>query len=894
MNLSNNPITKLSLTFIRSHRITLLISFALVILGIVSYTTLLKREGFPQVEIPTVVVQTNYFINDAAKIDSSVTKSVEAAIRDIPELETVYSTTTANTSTIRAQFQHGFATKEAVSLVRDEIQQDVTLPEGATLLYQTFNASAVDGTHDLIFTLSADQSTKTVQEKAQTVATKLEKLSVVQEAASLDLITTETNPLTNAQFEYQSGFNRVSVRRDGELAFRDAVGVGVIKKGETGTLELSEAIRAELDSLKEEGLLDGYEVTYSADLADALEKQIGSLEENAVSAVIIIMIVLALLINWRAAFVLAIFLPLTLGAVFLALYMIGYSLNTISLFGLILVLGLFVDDGTIVVEAIDYYKRQGKKGLAAVAAAVDDIGVADISGTTTTLLVFVPMLFISGILGDFIQLIPVTVILALALSLLIALTIIPYLTNIIIPDETEKKRQTTPLGIIAHRIGTIMPTLISTVARTLASFVEWYTKKRWTTALIILASIGFVVLGASYASKLTFSVFPSAKDTDALTAQITYPDRYTISQAQTDAQKVEEAIKNTIGDEVDRVTYYFANSSSAFISIDLVPMGDREPTSKELLEKLNDTNLNLTGTTVKFDQVSAGPTAADYPFALQVHSEDQAVLERSTAALKSYLADREIGDGEKIVDVRIDNLAVIAKRDGQRYAEVRAKISDPTNTGLVLDIQNLVKNEFTDEKLRDLGLSTDALGFDLGQESKNLESFQSAIVAFGVALLVMYGLLVLQFNSFSQPFLVFLAIPFSFLGLFPGLYATDNALSFFVMVGIIALAGIVVNNSIILLEYANHARREGKSAKEAIAQAIRIRFRPMLTTSVTTIGGLLPLAFTDPFWESLAFTIIFGLISSLLLVLLAFPAYYVALEGLRSYRPKWLARRLAQ
>ncbi len=876
-------ISRFSLLFLRNHRVTILIALGLIMLGIVAYTTLLKREGFPAVNVPTVIIQTNYFVNDTVKVDSSITTQIEDAIKDIPEIKSVSSTTTENTSSIRAQFDDGFSTKEGKALIRDEVQQDVKFPDGASIQYLTFNAGAVDGTHDLVFAISADKPIKEVQEKAGEVAAEVEKLDVVQEAKSLDLITTRVNPQTGKPFEYQASFNRVGVKDNGQLQFRDAVSIGIIRKGEVGTLDLSKAVREKVDQLIDEGTLKDYSVSYGGDLATSLTAQIKSLEENAISAIILIIIVLALLINWRASVVLAIFLPLSLGAVFLSLYVIGYSLNTISLFALILVLGLFVDDGTIVVEAIDYHKRQGKKGVETVVAAINDIGIADISGTLTTLLVFVPMLFISGILGDFIELIPVTVILAMSLSLVIALSIIPYLTNLAIRDSQDTSKR----NPLINQIGAIMPNAITMVATKLANFSAWYLKRPVGIFSMIAISIGLVLFGTSFASKLPFSVFPSAKDTEALTVQLSYPEGLSLEEATSQAKQVEQAVKDTIGEEVEQVTYYRGNVFSAFVRVDLRPMKERTPTANELVDRVIEKLPDLGDTNVKVDQVSAGPTAEEYPFAMQVYSNDQTKLEAATAAIRGFLINRDLGDGEKITDVRIDNLSVIAKRNGDRYAEVRAKIRKPENTGKVLAIQELVKGEFTETKLDTLGLSKDALSFDLGQESENLESFQSAVVAFAAALLIMYGLLVMQFNSFSQPLLVFLAIPFAFPGLFPGLYATNNALSFFVMVGAIALAGIVVNNTIMLLEFANHARKEGKTAKEAIAQAIRIRFRPMLTTTVVTIGGLVPLAISDPFWESLALTIIFGLTSSLLIVFFAFPAYYVTLESIRSYRPTW-------
>jgi multidrug efflux pump subunit AcrB len=166
------------------------------------------------------------------------------------------------------------------------------------------------------------------------------------------------------------------------------------------------------------------------------------------------------------------------------------------------------------------------------------------------------------------------------------------------------------------------------------------------------------------------------------------------------------------------------------------------------------------------------------------------------------------------------------------------------------------------------------------------------IIAFPILLLAMYLLMVWQFRSFLQPLLIFMAIPFSFFGVAFGLHLTDNPLSFFVMVGFFALIGIAVNNTILLTDYANQARTEGKDRYEAIASAVRARFRPLITTSLTSVVALLPLALNDPFWESLSYTLIFGLLSSTFLVVVTFPYLYLIGEALRGFGHKIWTRQL--
>jgi multidrug efflux pump subunit AcrB len=146
----------------------------------------------------------------------------------------------------------------------------------------------------------------------------------------------------------------------------------------------------------------------------------------------------------------------------------------------------------------------------------------------------------------------------------------------------------------------------------------------------------------------------------------------------------------------------------------------------------------------------------------------------------------------------------------------------------------------------------------------------------------MFLLLAFQFKSLLQPLLIFTAIPFSFFGVSAGLYVTNNPLSFFVMIGFFALIGIAVNNTILLTDFANQARKQGEGRFESMALAVKARFRPLIATSLTGVLALIPLALSDPFWESLSYTLIFGLLSSMFLVVIAFPYFYLAAEFLRS------------
>ena len=880
-------IAKFSAFFVKNARVTFLIFIGLLILGSASYTRFITREGFPAVQIPFVLVQTPYFVNNVQKVDQDITSPIEKSVSDIREISKTESITNENFSTVVVEFEEGVDVKEATRLLQEEIGKDAKLPQGTETEYQTFNAGSLDGEHDLIFTISNDKPIKKLQEKAAFVAEKLEKVDIVVEANVIELISKEAHPITGEEFDYQTGFNRVGIKKGNEIEFSTAVDVGVIKKSDAGLIELSDSVRKEIDELKKNGDLKGFEVTYGGDFANLVNEEIDDLERNAINALIAVVVVLFLLISWRASLVAAVFIPTVFSATLIGLYLIGYTLNVIVLFSLILVLGLFVDDAIVVVEAIDYQKKQGLKGLQAIKEAIKDIGPADVAGTLTTVLVFLPMAFVSGLLGDFIKLIPITVILALVLSILIGLSIIPFLSNIFIVDLKEKRRRRGLVKVADFIINLTLngaSCVITKLGLWVSRLVHFYLKYWILAVLVFAAAIIWIAVGLLYASKLTFAVFPPAKDGEAINVSLTFPNGTDVITAEQTAISAEKIILDGAKEHIEAINYFMSSKESALVNVELSPIESRTITSREIIENLRSDFEDFGETQVRVEPEGVGPPTDEFQINLQLFSDEPSVLESASENVKTYLTDRNIEGGGKVTEVVLGNMANITKVDGKRFGSVKAKISDPNNTGMILSLQEDIETRYDTTRLESLGLEEDALGFDLGMEGMNVDSFNSAIFALGVALILMYILLVFQFNSFSQPLLIFMAIPFTFPALFPGLHLTDNNFGFFVMLGIIALTGIVVNNTIFLVDFANQARREGKGIIDSITQATRIRFRPIVATSITTIVALLPLTLTNPFWESLGFTIIFGLLSSSIMVIFAFPVFYVIVESLRSLR----------
>jgi multidrug efflux pump subunit AcrB len=224
---------------------------------------------------------------------------------------------------------------------------------------------------------------------------------------------------------------------------------------------------------------------------------------------------------------------------------------------------------------------------------------------------------------------------------------------------------------------------------------------------------------------------------------------------------------------------------------------------------------------------------------------------------------------------------IVTRVDNTKVVELKAGF-DSNDTSTLVNIAKAEVEKYLDNPDNRFGLDKSDFKFDFGSESSNQESFKGVIYALPILLIAMYILLAIQFKGLIQPLLIFMAVPFSLPGVAIGLTLTSNPISFFAVVGFFALIGISVNNTIMLVDFANQKRREGFGPREAMAKAIEARIRPLLVTSITAVVALLPLVLTDPFWESLAVTLMFGLISSTILVTTIFPYYYLAIEKLRS------------
>lgn len=885
--LKDSIFAKIAWLFTQRYRVTLLFWVIIIVAGLFTYTSVLKREGFPPVNLPIVAVQGTYFADDPNVVDEKVVTPIADSISGLDGIQDFQTTARDNFFTVIVELDDTTTAADGAREIEAAINETANLPSSASAEVSAIEPAKFNNRYNLLLAVYGEQDTSysELQKTADAAAEALVTQSEISSAEAIPVIEQVTDPRTNQAIQRQTSINKVGVEENGEIVYYPAVNIGVTKSDDVDDIALSNAVSKTIDDLNAQERFDDRNFTITADFATTINQQVDSLQDNLLGGLVAVLIVALLLISWRAALVIALFIPTVMAGSFLGLELLGYTLNTITLFALILTLGLFVDDATIIVEAIDAHRKDKKDKRAIIKSAVGRVGLASLAGTLTTILVFSPMLYVSGILGEFIRLLPITVILALCVSFVVSIVLIPFLSRPLVLTKKTSPGMLDKLSIllpVERKLGDFfssLPMLNKTNKK----------KGRIVTTLMVGLSVLAIVGAGVFSGKLQLNIFPPSKDSNVLQAEVAFPPNTEIADAEKITETLDDRLTSVLGDNLEYVTYVSADNQSATLEIGLVPYQERNVSSQDFIENLS-SEITLDNATVKFSQRDAGPPSQDFPFQMRVYAPDTATLRSASSDIGEFLNSRKINtpSGDVTVsEVKIEGLDTVSRTDQGRFVTILARFDDENAaSGAVIATEDAVTSEYTDSKLATLNLSENALDFDVSQESENEDSFNSIGTGLIVALLMMYLLLVILFNSYSQPLLIFMAIPFSLFGVFFGLWATDNAFSFFVMLGLLGLIGIVVNNSILLTEYANQERAKGADRHEAISRAIKDRFRPLITTTLTTMVALMPLALSDPFWQPLAFTLIFGIASSTTLIVLAFPYYYLLFERIREWKNK--------
>ena len=686
------------------------------------------------------------------------------------------------------------------------------------------------------------------------------------------------------------------------------------------------------------------------DQAENVNTRLNGLMKDFIIAILLVALTL-LPLGLRAASIVMISIPLSLAIGIILLNLMGYSLNQLSIVGLVVALGLLVDDSIVVVENIERWMHEGHSRLDATLKATNQIGMAVLGCTVTLIIAFLPLVFLPEASGEFIRSLPMAVIFCIVASLVVSLTVVPFLSSRIL-----KSHQGNPEGNLFMRL------LKKLISGSYSRLLDWAIQRPKTTLLfaliIFIASLQlFPVVG--------FSLFPASEKPQFM-VNIFSPLQSNLAYTDSVSKLIESDLR-----KLPEVKYVSANvgKGNPRIYYNAIPLNDRtdygnlfvqlqEEVSVEekinLIEKLRTKYTNYPAATIEVKNFEQGPPVVA-PIEVRILGDNVDTLRQIASRVETMLKDTKGTiyvknplknlksdikfdiDKEKasmlgIPTVSIDrmirlvvagfDLGKMTDKEGKEYAIVVSKphpkhpslevfdnlyVNNVQGTAIPLSqvatkrlqtspvsISHLNKNRLvsvssfvekgflnneviaeTEKNLAKIALPA-GYHFEMGGE---VESANESFSGFGTIILVtvffFVAVLILEFGTFKSTLIVLSVIPLGIVGALLALWVTGIPLSFVATVGLIALAGIEVKNTILLVDFTNQLRAEGMPMEQAIREAGEVRFLPIILTTLTAIGGLIPIAISiNPLISPLAIVMIGGLISSTLLSRIVTPVVY--------------------
>jgi HAE1 family hydrophobic/amphiphilic exporter-1 len=743
------------------------------------------------------------------------------------------------------------------------------------------------------------------------------------------------------------------------------VGIGILKQRGSNAVAVAKAVRVKVAEIQK-GLPEGMNLGINYDSTRFIELAVGELNFTLLlSALLTALVCWWFLGSWSSTLNVLLSIPTSIVGTFIFLYFAGFTLNTFTLLGLSLSIGIVVDDAIIVLENIIRHQEKGKDRVQAAIFGAREITFAAMAATLSIVAIFLPVVFMTGIIGRYFFQFGVTITVAVSLSLLEALTLTPMRCS----QFVDRQERTT-------RLGRMMESLLAGATRLYTAVLAKTLDFPWTVVLLSL-----VLFGASFSTiRFLNREFLPAEDQGQFNIRLKTPIGSSLAYSDSRFKEVEKFL--AARPEVSRYVLQVgggspgdAYSGSVLVSLKdkgkrgIDPEAGHELTQAELMDvcrkgfkKMEDVKASLQDPSTRNFAVSRG-----FPveFGVQGPEWDQLAsltkrmmeeLDKSgmvtdldnnySEAMPEFhvVPDREkaalygvsIASISETVNAMIGGEVVGQYPQGGHRYDITVKVEeakgDPieklkalyvrNNRGELVHLSDLVTIEEKssmveiDRLNRERTISVYANVKTGASQARALqeveaiakrilppqyhivfsgssqafsESFQSLIVALCLGLLVAYMVLASQFNSFIDPFVVLMALPFSFSGAFVALYLGHQSINIYSLIGLILLMGIVKKNSILLVDYTNKTRARGEpTVKGALLKACPVRLRPILMTSVATVAGAIPVALSlGPGAESripMAVSIIGGVAVSTLLTLLVVPNVYVLLSRLHKNR----------
>lgn len=695
-----------------------------------------------------------------------------------------------------------------------------------------------------------------------------------------------------------------------------------------------------------------------------------SVFNNCWQAMVAVFLILFLMLTWREALIAGLSIPVTFLGALLFLWIFGHSVNEMIIIGMVLALGLLVDDFILMMEGMHdgiFIKKLGY--IQSVKNTVKTYAMPSLSGSLTTIMVLLPMMAIGGIDGKFIRLIPITAIICLVLSYFVSIFIDLPLSGFLL-NKGSRISQKGRVDIISEKLSDLLyEWLKNHVVKNKLQALLWF-----TAAIIVF------FISANLVSKLPSQLYPK-EDGLNLGITIELAPETSLNKSQEIADQVgnllrqkayfkcitkyvgrkspfslmviddllEESISSHIvgfscffipkqmrpklayeyvpelRDEIEEILSTQPSSSLVITPqlggstssdpIQIEISGDNMETLRSISGDIQDYLKRIPGTTdvrdnlglkrmdiklipkreaLDFYNISQNDLAYQIRLAMDIEETGKFKMPGTKDDLKivtgtSWMSrNGEIGgprdwdelsllhainpEGQRIpllslVDYIVDEASLsISHKNGIRTVTVKARTHNRTASEILHDLKQYLDNKKLPEGYR--------YGF-AGEYESSEETYGSAGQVFVLGLFLIFSILAMLFNSFLQPFIIMFSVCFALTGTFGGFFLAWIPISFPAMIGIISLTGIVVNDAIVMIETMNNHMKEGLPVNEAAARGSSDRLRPVISTTLTTIVGLIPLALSNPMWMPLCNAIIFGLMASTIMSILLIPCLFI-------------------
>ncbi|HLP02111.1 MAG TPA: efflux RND transporter permease subunit [Opitutaceae bacterium] len=1002
---------KLTSFSVRNHQFTILVFLCLAAVGFNAFRNIPRSED-PKLLIPASSVIVVCPGANAVEMERLVARPIEDAVKELDDLHKLRTSVEDGVALVEVEFYYGNDpdTKyndvlRQVNAVRGSLPANTSTVE--VRRWQTNNVATLQ-----LALVSPDASYGRLQDLAELLRERLETEPGVRDVqkwaypekqvrVSLDLAKLAQLHLPLAQVigalqggntnipggAVESGARRFNLKTTGAYADLDEVrqtplgaqGAAVVRLGDVAEVEwtteeleqfgrfngeravfvtvrqlndqnvlaLRDRVRARIEAFRAE-LPGDVRLELAFDQADNVARRLRGLEHDFLIAIGLVLITI-LPLGVRASLLVALSIPLSLAMGVSLLYFTGHGLNQLTIVGMVIALGLLVDDSIVVAENIARFRRLGHPPVEAAIAATEQIAIAVIGTTATVLFAFLPLAMMPGDSGQFIRGLPLSVMYTVTASMFVALTIIPFLASRMLRGREEAEGNFILRGLMRGIHATYRPLLHRCMQHRL-------------TTLVVAA----VLLGASFllVPQIGFSLFPKAGLPQFL-VKIRATESTNVGASDALARRVESVLARTpeivwyfttVGKGNPQVYYNEAaeQQKASFAEV-FASLREFDPDrSPALLDRLRAEFDRIPGAQIQLKEFENGPPIAA-PIAVRVLGPELEGLRAAGVRLEELLTgiegteniDNPLRTSRTDLRLRLNrpaaalagvsefeldravrlafaglNVTRFREADGDEYnlqlalpRADRASLDNwrhilvPTASGAYVPIGQVATLEFESappviqrfNRERSVtvkawvknGYNTDRLTAEVvrrleaqplpagyrwelgGQAESRAETFGGFGTAVLVALFGVLAVIVLEFRSFRGTAIVASVIPLGVIGGLVGLWLTGYTLSFTATIGFIALIGIEIKNSILLVDFTNQLREKGVPLKEAIERAGETRFLPVVLTTCTAVGALMPLALQrSELFSPLAIVILGGLISSLLLSRLVTPVMY--------------------